>query len=141
MKKKNNKFKPTNMLQKLNDYTKSVSSNKLFIGAMMIFMNIGSRHIEIKLTKSQETLMKNIATEILIFTIAFIGTRDIITAIIITTIFVLLSKFVFNENSKYNILPKNYKQLEKVLDSNNDGKISEKEIENAINILKKNNKK
>jgi len=141
MKKKNNKFKPTNMLQKLNDYTKSVSSNKLFIGAMMIFMNIGSRHIEIKLTKSQETLMKNIATEILIFTIAFIGTRDIITAIIITTIFVLLSKFVFNENSKYNILPKNYKQLEKVLDSNNDGKISEKEIENAINILKKANKK
>ena len=129
------------MLQKLNDYTKSVSSNKLFIGAMMIFMNIGSRHIEIKLTKSQETLMKNIATEILIFTIAFIGTRDIITAIIITTIFVLLSKFVFNENSKYNILPKNYKQLEKVLDSNNDGKISEKEIENAINILKKANKK
>ena len=129
------------MLQKLNDYTKSISSNKLFIGAMMIFMNIGSRHIEIKLTKSQETLMKNIATEILIFTIAFIGTRDIITAIIITTIFVLLSKFVFNENSKYNILPKNYKQLEKVLDSNNDGKISEKEIENAINILKKANKK
>tara|TARA_B100001758_G_C18381358_1_gene597423 strand:+ start:1337 stop:1762 length:426 start_codon:yes stop_codon:yes gene_type:complete len=141
MKKKNNKFKPTNMLQKFNDYTKSISSNKLFIGAMMIFMNIGSRHIEIKLTKSQETLMKNIATEILIFTIAFIGTRDIITAIIITTIFVLLSKFVFNENSKYNILPKNYKQLEKVLDSNNDGKISEKEIENAINILKKANKK
>ena len=85
--------------------------------------------------------MKNIATEILIFTIAFIGTRDIITAIIITTIFVLLSKFVFNENSKYNILPKNYKKLEKVLDSNNDGKISEKEIDNAINILKKANKK
>ena len=141
MKKNNNKIKPTNMLQKLNDYTKSISSNKLFVGVMMIFMNIGSRHIEIKLTKSQETLMKNIATEILIFTIAFIGTRDIITAIIITTIFVLLSKFVFNENSKYNILPKNYKQLETVLDSNNDGKISEKEIENAINILKKINKK
>jgi len=141
MKKNNKKRTSNNMLQKINDYTKTVSSNKLFIGAMMIFMNIGSRHIEIKLTKSQETLMKNIATEILIFTIAFIGTRDIITAIIITTIFVLLSKFVFNENSKYNILPKNYKQLEKVLDSNNDGKISEKEIENAINILKKANKK
>jgi len=141
MKNNKNKFNPTYMLNKLNEYTKSISSNKLFIGAMMIFMNIGSRHIEIKLTKSQETLMKNIATEILIFTIAFIGTRDIITAIIITTIFVLLSKFVFNENSKYNILPKNYKQLEKVLDSNNDGKISEKEIENAINILKKANKK
>ena len=130
-----------NMFQKINNYTKTISSNKLFIGIMMIFMNIGSRHIEIKLTKSQETLMKNIATEILIFTIAFIGTRDIITAIIITTIFVILSKFVFNENSKYNILPKNYKQLEKVLDSNNDGKISEKEIDNAINILKKINKK
>jgi len=141
MKKNNKKRTSNNMLQKINDYTKTVSSNKLFVGAMMIFMNIGSRHIEIKLTKSQETLMKNIATEILIFTIAFIGTRDIITAIIITTIFVLLSKFVFNENSKYNILPKNYKKLEKVLDSNNDGKISEKEIENAINILKKANKK
>ena len=42
MKKNNKKRTSNNMLQKINDYTKTVSSNKLFVGAMMIFMNIGS---------------------------------------------------------------------------------------------------
>ena len=48
----------------------NISSNKYFIGIMMIFMNIGSRYIEIKLTKQQEAIFKSIARELLIFTIA-----------------------------------------------------------------------
>ena len=32
-------------------------------------MNIGSRYIEIKLTKGQEMIVKNIAREVLFFTI------------------------------------------------------------------------
>jgi len=127
---KNGKFNFTQFLENL-------STSKLFIGLMMIFMNIGSRFIELELTKGQEMIFKNIAREVLIFTIAFMGSRDLIIAFIITAVFIILSNFVFNENSKYCILPESYKKLENVIDSNGDGKVSEEELNKAYEILKK----
>lgn len=127
---KNSKFNFTQFLENL-------STSKLFIGLMMIFMNIGSRFIELELTKGQEMIFKNIAREVLIFTIAFMGSRDLIIAFIITAVFIILSNFVFNENSKYCILPESYKKLENVIDSNGDGKVSEEELNKAYEILKK----
>ena len=103
----------------------------------MIFMNLGSRYIEIKLTKGQEMIIKNIAREVLIFTIAFMGSRDIIVALGLTAVFIILSNFIFNENSKYCILPKKYKKLESVIDTDGDGEISKEELEKAYKILEK----
>ena len=122
-------------------FVNNLNTNKLFIGLMMIFMNLGSRYIEIKLTKTQENLIKRAAREILIFTIAFIGTKDIIISLIITAVFIILSKYVFNEHSKFNLIPDKFKKLESDIDINNDGKISEEEIDKAIKILKEVNKK
>lgn len=137
---KDKKTSSKNSLQnKFNDFYSSINTNKLFIGISMIFLNIGSRYIELKLTKSQEMIMKNIARELLIFSVAFIGSRDIIVALIITSLFVIFSKYFFNEESKYNILPEKYKQLSNVLDTNHDGVISQDEIDNALKILKKAN--
>ena len=121
----------------LNNFLENLSTNKLFIGLMMIFMNLGSRFIEIKLTKGQEMIFKNIAREVLIFTIAFMGSRDIIISLILTAVFIILSNFVFNEKSKYCILPASYKKLENVIDLNNDGKVSEEELEKAYEVLKR----
>lgn len=124
----------------VNSFISNLNTNKLFIGIMMIFMNLGSRYIEIKLTKSQENILKNIAREVLIFTIAFVGSRDLVIAFIITAVFMILSKYIFNENSRFNILPKRLKELETSLDLDGDGKVSDKEIEQAIELLKKANK-
>ena len=121
----------------INDFFNNIASNKLFLGLMMIFMNIGSRYIEIKLTKGQEMVVKNIAREVLIFTIAFMGSRDIFIALIITAVFIILSNFVFNENSKFNILPEKYKKINSIIDTNNDGIVSQEEIDKAYDILKK----
>ena len=115
----------------------NLSTSKLFLGIMMIFMNLGSRYIEIKLTKGQEMIIKNIAREVLIFTIAFMGSRDIIVALGLTAVFIILSNFIFNENSKYCILPKKYKKLESVIDTDGDGEISKEELEKAYKILEK----
>lgn len=127
---KNGKFNFTQFLENL-------STSKLFIGLMMIFMNIGSRFIELELTKGQEMIFKNIAREVLIFTIAFMGSRDLVIAFIITAVFIILSNFVFNENSKYCILPESYKKLENVIDTNGDGKVSEEELNKAYEVLRK----
>jgi hypothetical protein len=122
---------------KFDSFMKDLGTNKLLIGIFMIFMNIGSRYIELKLTKGQEMIMKNIAREVLIFTIAFIHTKDLIISFIITGIFIILANFVFNEKSKYCILPEKYKKLAEIIDTNNDNVISENEINKAYDTLKK----
>tara|TARA_B110000014_G_C20082414_1_gene565776 strand:+ start:988 stop:1479 length:492 start_codon:yes stop_codon:yes gene_type:complete len=133
---KNNKSNENNSLFNL-DFLNNLSTSKLFLGIMMIFMNLGSRYIEIKLTKGQEMIIKNIAREVLIFTIAFMGSRDIVIALGLTAVFIILSNFIFNENSKYCLLPKKYKKLENVIDTDGDGEISKEELEKAYKILEK----
>ena len=123
----------------ISNFFNNISTSKLFLGLMMIFMNLGSRYIEIKLTKGQEMIFKNVAREVLIFTIAFMGSRDIFIALIITAVFIILSNFVFNENSKFCLLPEKYKKLSNVIDTNNDGKVSQEELDKAHDILKRAN--
>ena len=120
-----------------NNFFNKISTSKLFLGLMMIFMNLGSRYIEIKLTKGQEMIFKNIAREVLIFTIAFMGSRDIFISLIITAVFIILSNFVFNENSRYCVLPEKYKKLANVMDTDGDGKVSQEELDKAYDILKR----
>ena len=134
-------FKNLKNLKTFNLFTllQQLNTNKLFIGIMMIFMNIGSRFIELKFTNAQEMIIKNVAREILIFTIAFVYTKDLVMAILITGAFIILANFVFNDKCKYNILPDKYKKLGNLIDTNKDGIISEEEIKKAEQILKKAN--
>ena len=122
---------------KLDKFLEDVGTNKLIVGLVMIFMNIGSRYIELRLTNGQEMILKNIAREVLIFTIAFINTKDLILSFIITGVFIILANFVFNDKSKYNILPDKYKKLASIIDTNKDKIVSDEEINNAYEILKK----
>ena len=99
----------------------------------MLLLNIGSRFVEIKLNDSMESFVKsNIAKEILIFTMAWMGTRDIIVAFILTASFIILSEFLLNNNSNYCIISKKYSMK---IDKNKDGIISDVEINQAIKVL------
>ena len=122
---------------KFDIFMRDLGTNKLLVGVFMIFMNIGSRYIELKLTKGQEMILKNIAREVLIFTIAFVATKDLIMSFIITCIFIILANFVFNEKCKFCILPDKYKTLTSIIDTNKDNIISENEINKAYDTLKK----
>jgi len=136
----NNKYKKFNNFFKKYDFVKilqNVSTSKVLLGIFMIFMNIGSRYIELRLTNGQEMILKNIAREVLIFTISFIATKDLIISFIITAVFIILANFVFNEKSKYNILPEKYKKLASIIDTNKDKIISDDEINKAYEVLNK----
>ena len=100
------------MLKRLNKALNTLNSSKYFTGLMMIMLNIGSKYITVKLSKSQEAYVKNyIIREILIFSIAWMGTRDIIVSIVITAAFFILTEHLFNEESKFCILPEKYKKF------------------------------
>jgi hypothetical protein len=68
---------------------------------------------------------------------AWMGTRDIYTSLVLTAVFTVLSDHLFNEESPYCCVPEKYRILSKLVDENRDGNISEEEINNAIAILEK----
>ena len=119
------------LLQILND-------SKFTAGISMLMSNIGSKYISIGLTDSQEAyLTSNLARQILIFSVAFIGTRDVVTSLILMVLFILFADYIFNENSNLCLLPKSLKKIKKQIDIDKDGIISEKELNDAIYVLTK----
>lgn len=115
-----------------------LNNSKIFTGIMMILLNIGSKFIVVKLSESQEAYLRNyVAREILIFSICWMGTRDIMISLFITVTFYILSEYLFNENSRLCVLPKSMRAFHSAVDKNQDGKISQQELEDAIRLLKK----
>ena len=51
----------------LNILINSINQNKFMVALSLILLNIGSRYINLNLTKGQELLLKSISREILIF--------------------------------------------------------------------------
>ena len=118
------------------EFLNVLNSSKYFTGIMMILLNIGSRFVEIKLSDSMEAYIKyNVAREVLIFTMAWMGTRDIVVALTLTAVFVILSEFLLNNKSKFCVLPDKYLRIN--VDTNKDGIISDSEINKAIETLEK----
>jgi len=132
----NNPF--TNFFGFVHDHIMFLNSSKFFAGIVMIMLNVGSKFITIQFSKSTEEYLKySISKQILVFAMAWMGTRDIYTALALTAIFVVLSDHLFNEESHLCVVPHEYRVLNKVLDTNSDGKVSEAEYNNAIAILEK----
>jgi hypothetical protein len=104
----------------------------------MILLNVGSKFIAIQFSKSTEEYLKlNVTKQLLVFAMAWMGTRDIYTALVLTAVFTILSDHIFNEESPYCCVPDKYKILAKIVDENSDGNVSDEEINNAIAILEK----
>ena len=119
-------------------YITPLNTSKLFAGILMILMNIGSKYVDIRLTKSQEQALKNgLGREIVIFCVVFLGTRDLVLSIIMTSAFIILSDHIFNEESKFCLIPGHMKKIATLIDTNDDGIVSPKEIKNAMDILEK----
>jgi len=115
-----------------------VNNSKIFAGLIMIVLNIGSKYINLNLTKSQEAFLKHmVAREFLVFAVCWMGTRDVLLSFIMTALFVLFTDYLFHENSRYCVFGEEYKsKLVSLIDVNNDGVISKEEMDRAIGLLK-----
>lgn len=132
IKSKNKKYK-NNIFKTILVNISSLNNNKYFAGIIMLIINIGSKYVSIELSKTQEDYIKyTLGRQLLLFSILWMGLRDIIIALILTFIFIVFADYLFNDNSKFCILNNNY-----INDKYNKDTISNKEIEDAIYILKK----
>ena len=89
---------PISFFGKISNSLSKLNNSKFFAGLVMILLNIGSKYITIKISKSQEAYLRNnVARQILIFAIAWMGTKDILIALAITAVFHVLTAYLFNE--------------------------------------------
>jgi len=136
---KTNIFTPLfNGISYLNHHVMYLNNSKFFAGVIMILLNVGSKFITIQFSKSTEEYMKyTVSKQILVFAMAWMGTRDIYTALGLTAVFTILSEYLFNEESALCMVPHEYRVLHKLIDTNGDGVVSETELAAAIAVLEK----
>jgi len=87
------------MIQPILQY---VESSPFFAGIMMLVLNIGSRYITHEYSDNDEEYQQNILLRrFAVFAACFVGTRSIITSILLTAGFVIISTGLFRGKSTY----------------------------------------
>jgi hypothetical protein len=128
----------TQLMSTLNLHIMDLNSSKYFAGLVMIMMNLGAKLVPVHFSKSTAEYLKGgLSKNVFVFSMSWMGTRDIYTSIILTIAFVVLSDYLFNEESSVCIVPEKYRVLHSLVDSNNDGVISEEELVAATQVLEK----
>jgi len=78
-----------------------LAENKIFIGLVMIMVNVGARFIIEELSDEHREIAKgDIFRKIVIFCSVFMATRDIVTSLMVTIIFVILLHEVLGTEEK-----------------------------------------
>lgn len=124
------------LLNYLHNHVVNINNSKVFAGLMIITLNIASKFVTIKLSKTMESYLKyTFSRDILVFAIAWMGTRDIYIALIIMLVFIICMDYLFNESSAFCCLPESFTNYHVNLLENND--VSEEDIKKAEAILEK----
>jgi hypothetical protein len=127
-----------NGISYLNHHILYLNNSKFFAGVVMILLNVGSKFIQIQFSKSTEEYMKyTVSKQLLVFSMAWMGTRDIYAALGLTAVFTILSDYLFNEDHSMCIVPHKYRVLNKLIDTDNTGVVTETELTEAIAVLEK----
>jgi len=83
-------------------YLQYVEGSPMFAGIMMLLLNVGSRFITHEYSDNDEEYRQNILLRRLaIFAACFVGTRSIITSVLLTAGFVILAGGLFRGKSTY----------------------------------------
>ena len=89
--------------------TDSLNQSKIFAGIMIVILNIASKFVTIKVSKTMESYLKfTFSRDILVFAITWMGTRDIFTAFIMTICFIILVDYIMNEESSCCMLSESF---------------------------------
>jgi len=135
MSKSKTKYGLSNILSYLHNNIQTINSSKVFAGLVVITLNIASRFVTIKLSKTMESYLKfTLSRDVLIFCIVWMGSREIYIAFIFTFLFTFIMDFLLNEESSYCILPEKFTTYHTDLI---DQSPSQEEIQNAKIILEK----
>jgi hypothetical protein len=144
MGKKRNNPVPTStlgqILHYLHNQIQAINNSKIFAGIMIITLNIVSKFVNIKLSKTMESYLKyTFSRQILVFAIAWMGTRDIYIAVLITFLFVIITDYLLHEDSDFNVMTEEFKSrhLSLLEEGSIKERVTEEDVLKAKEVLKK----
>lgn len=84
------------MIEHVHNVANFLNTNTMFAGIMMLLLNVGSRFITHEFSDNDKEYRKNILIRrICIFAVCFVGTKDVLTSIILTAGFIIISSGLF----------------------------------------------
>ena len=123
-------------LSRIHNHVNSINQSKIFAGIVILVLNISSKFVTIKLGKTMESYLKyTFSRNVLIFAMAWMGTRDIYIALVITILFVVIVDYLCNDESGLCCLPTKFMKYHEGLSESQDP--SKKQIADAITTLSK----
>ena len=88
-----------------------INNSKLFAGLMIIIINVAPKFMAFKISKTMESYIKfTFSRNLLVFAIAWMGTRDIFIALIVTLLFIVVMDHLLNEESPFCCLSDDFKE-------------------------------
>lgn len=93
----------------LQGVTRPLNESKIFAGIMIILLNLATKHVNWNLPKPIESYLKfTFSRNILVFAICWVGSRDILVALCLTTVFIVVMDYILNDSSAYCCLPEGF---------------------------------
>ena len=128
-------------LNYIHNVVTNINTSKLFAGLIIIILNISSKFVTIKLGKTMESYLKyTFSKQILVFAIAWMGTRDIYIALLISIVFIILFDYILNDDSQFCCLPESFVNYHLNLAETEEKQkmeVTEEEILKAKDVLEK----
>jgi hypothetical protein len=122
----------------LHNHVLALNQSKIFAGLMIIIINIASKFVTFKLSKTMESYLKfTFSRNVLVFAITWMGTRDIYIAILMTLLFMFVADFLMNENSILCCLPSSFINKHVAMLEGFDGKPTQEEIDKSKKVLER----
>jgi hypothetical protein len=76
-----------------------INNSKLFLGIMLIVINIWSRYLVDELSTNPEEYNRNLVLRrIAVFAVCFVGTRDLVTSLLLTAGFIIIAQGVSSKS-------------------------------------------
>ena len=127
----------TDIFENFHHHVTNINESKIFAGLMIVILNIASKFVNFKFGPTAEKYLKyTFSRQILVFAMTWMGTRDIYIATILTLVFILFFDVLFNEDSRFCILPENLKEYYQNLDKE-EQLVNEKQLADAFVTIEK----
>lgn len=127
------------LVYSLHNQVQVLNNSKMFTGLMILTLNIASRFVNFKMSKTMEAYLKfRFSKYMLIFAIAWMGVRDIYIALFIVFLFIILTDYLLDEESMFYILPEEFKDYHiSMLENESEETITSADIKKAEETLAK----
>lgn len=117
-----------------------INDSKIFAGLVILTLNLSSKLLTLPMSRTVEAVMKNslhFSQYVLVFAMAWMGTRDILVALLVSCIFALFMEFIFNEKSALCVLPESFITMQLQTLERVESEVTSDELKSALQIVEK----